>query len=169
MMLSKVRPNIVKQDQILSLFCEMSQAFPIDQYAIPFSQSGSKACPKITKVNLNLCGHYSPFPSCFGYTLVEAREGLPWDSTGRCILAAAKPGQDLRKGPAGKTQEYPAQTPLPSEQVAREAAHVAQGHGQASLTAAAEGPGAGLPSLLQTSPSPHPPPSPGGQPHDLLH
>nr|CAI9706877.1 unnamed protein product [Rangifer tarandus platyrhynchus] len=62
----------------------------------------------------------------FGYTLVEAREGLPDDSTGRCIPAAAKPGQDLRQGPAGKTQEYPAQTPLPSEQVAREAAHAAQ-------------------------------------------
>lgn len=104
----------------------MSQAFPIDQYAIPFSRSGSKACPKITKVNLNLCGHYSPFPSCFGYTLVEAREDLPGDSTGRSILAAAKPGQDLRKGPMGKTQEYLAQTPQPSEQVVREADHVAQ-------------------------------------------
>lgn len=104
----------------------MSQAFPINQYAIPFSRSGSKACPKITEVNLNLCGYYSPFPARFGYTLVEAREGLPDDSTGRCIPAAAKPGQDLRQGPAGKTQEYPAQTPLPSEQVAREAAHAAQ-------------------------------------------
>ena len=41
------------------------------------------------------------------------------------------------------------------------------GTGQASRTAAAEGPGAGLPSLLQSTPSPHPPPSPGGQPHDL--